>query len=319
MQKATKYNWGYKLFFTGLFSISILAIALLVRGGTTLSLPNPSTPLSFYSNHQRENHKLLIINAINSARSHIDLAIFSLTDRDLIAHLNNQAKRGIRVRIYYDDRHSRSLEKWIDPSITLVKKSGCKLMHHKILIVDRSLILLGSTNFTPSSLLYHDNMLVGLFSHEIGQWLIENLTEKDRHRSFEIEGHTITLHLMPDKSHQAIEHLTYLLEKSEKRIDLSLFALSHPKLIEKLENSRAKVHAVLDSGQGNRKRKEIAHRLSSGYELMHQKCALIDGHTAIVGSANWSKSAFRSNQDFLLIIENLTQEEAKTFEARLGF
>ncbi len=38
--------------------------------------------------------------------------------------------------------------------------------------------------------------------------------------------------------------------------------------------------------------------------IMHNKLAVIDGRTAIFGSANWSKSAFEINYETLLISQN---------------
>ena len=40
------------------------------------------------------------------------------------------------------------------------------------------------------------------------------------------------------------------------------------------------------------------------YGIMHQKMAIVDKKTLILGSANWSKNAFENNFETLLISHN---------------
>jgi phosphatidylserine/phosphatidylglycerophosphate/cardiolipin synthase-like enzyme len=41
-------------------------------------------------------------------------------------------------------------------------------------------------------------------------------------------------------------------------------------------------------------------------DLLHHKVGIVDGHTIITGSQNWSDAANRGNDENLLVIENKT-------------
>ncbi|MCB1134654.1 MAG: hypothetical protein KDK78_00175, partial [Chlamydiia bacterium] len=59
---------------------------------------------------------------------------------------------------------------------------------------------------------------------------------------------------------------------------------------------------------------EVPLRLRRGPELLHHKCALIDGTICIHGSANWTRSAFKRNDEVLFISTPLTEEQRLRLE-----
>ena len=54
--------------------------------------------------------------------------------------------------------------------------------------------------------------------------------------------------------------------------------------------------------------------VSKGGKLLHHKWCVIDKSTLLLGSANWTKSAFYKNEDCILMLYNLTKKQNTHFE-----
>ena len=55
-------------------------------------------------------------------------------------------------------------------------------------------------------------------------------------------------------------------------------------------------------------------RLKTGQGLLHHKFAYIDDTILVNGSANWTQQAFKSNDDFFVVIYPLTSEQQKKMD-----
>jgi phosphatidylserine/phosphatidylglycerophosphate/cardiolipin synthase-like enzyme len=128
------------------------------------------------------------------------------------------------------------------------------------------------------------------------------------------------------------------LQTAKSSIDLALFVFSDQTLVNQLEplhNQNVKIRALVDSGfvyrpysealdmmgvtiaskkckieQSNRPWqnpvKEVGTPKMPPGDLLHHKFGLIDRHTVIVGSHNWTEAANNGNDEFVLVIENPT-------------
>jgi phosphatidylserine/phosphatidylglycerophosphate/cardiolipin synthase-like enzyme len=141
---------------------------------------------------------------------------------------------------------------------------------------------------------------------------------------------SVTLQFSPTSRSQTwIESSNGLIDKwlanTHQQIDLALFVFSEPPLGETIRNQAQqgiKVRGLIDrqfayrdysqgltlmgvgcSSTGDR----VAHigvpTLPTG-DLLHHKFAILDRHTVITGSHNWSKAANYNNDEAVLIIEN---------------
>ena len=86
------------------------------------------------------------------------MAAYVLTDRDIIAALNNAQARGVKVRVLLDPREPSAVE-LMDGLDLRVKRPGA-LQHLKSYAIDGAVLRTGSANFSRSGLDSQDNDLV---------------------------------------------------------------------------------------------------------------------------------------------------------------
>ncbi len=110
------------------------------------------------------------VETIGGARRKIDMAAYVLTDRSLMAALQQAARRGVKVRLYLDRSfttrgQSKSEDAFADlaatPNVTMRFKSReAGMMHLKSYSVDDRLLRTGSANFSYSGGRFQDNDVV---------------------------------------------------------------------------------------------------------------------------------------------------------------
>jgi phosphatidylserine/phosphatidylglycerophosphate/cardiolipin synthase-like enzyme len=104
---------------------------------------------------------------INSAQSSIFVAMFTLTQKDLIAALIRAKARGVDVQIAIDRYTARGASKKAvhqlsTAGIKILLSSGLPLLHHKWAYIDRTELILGSTNWTEAAFCKNDDTLLFL-------------------------------------------------------------------------------------------------------------------------------------------------------------
>ena len=316
----------FRLLYSALFIIGFYTWALLKAAQVTL--PSPQTPLIFYSNQKRQDLRLTFRKAIESAQHSIHITMYAVTDPLILKWLKKQSEKKIAVTLYFDPSAGH-----IDSApffeATPLKAQG--LMHKKILIIDDQLVFLGSANMTTSSLVLHDNLTVGFHSSELANFLKNPLfyqpyvprkkIDFPSSLSFKIGNQNACLWLLPDKAGQALAQLIQEIHSASQTISLAMFTLTHPQLIEALicaKKRGVEVRVCLDfyAGRGashkavkRLKEENIPILFSQEGPLLHHKWALIDHKTLIVGSTNWTQSAFKKNQDCLLFLKELSSPQ----------
>lgn len=309
-----KFKLIAKIFALGgvFFFFSLLTLAIKKP-----RLPSEKNPIIFYSNQTGDDLKRVFLRSIQNAKEDLLLQIYGLTDPDIIRALNVTKAR---KKIFYDPSGSSQLRKNI-PSAIPIKISG--LMHKKILILDKKTVFIGTANLTPTSLCMHDNVVIGLESLELAHFLEHSLEPK---LTFQINNRKAELWHLPDFQNGCIKRVLELINQAEKSIQVALFTFTHPKLLQTLvdaKNRGVRVEVALDfysaSGSSKKavallKKEDIPLLISPGGKLLHHKWALIDKKTLLIGSANWTTSAFAKNEDCILILEELQPKEKKHFK-----
>lgn len=145
----------------------------------------------FGSNHGEEHPKVMIQKGIHHATKSIDIIMYQLTDKDIINQLikvrDNVTKinKDFKLRIILDELILDSMDKKNNTSLLLFKYlsknselkigKGNKniwntegLIHHKIMIIDKILLLKGSYNYTQkAALLNYEDLEISLPNEEV--------------------------------------------------------------------------------------------------------------------------------------------------------
>lgn len=272
-------------------------------------LPSPKKPIIFYNSERRIDLNHTLKKIINTAKKSITLHTYSLTDLSILSLLKNRAEKGISIHLYYDKKASLPLDLLNQKNFHFHPIQGKGLIHEKLWIIDETLLFLGSTNLTPSSLKMHDNLMVGLYVPPLAKTL-----SKKRPEEIHLETDKAAFHYysLPNKS--GFKALLETLDQAQKEVSLSLFTFTHPEIAEKLialHKKGIKITLKLDRGTARGASKDVKRILenekihvqtSQGLQLFHHKWAIIDQKTHILGSANWTKAAFNKNNDLILII-----------------
>lgn len=302
-------------------NLSVLFIAALycwfIYAALTPDLPSSQSPLVFYSNQRRQDFYLTLQEAFKKATSSIHLTMYALTDQKMIETLYQKALSGIDVKIYYDPS---AAERKLPLPIQSFPIRGKGLMHRKIVVIDKTLVFLGSANMTTASLILHDNLSCGVCHVGLATFLQESASGCFQ---FKVDAQQAELWLLPDRTGQALERILSQINTAKESIFLSMFTLTHPALIDALIGAHSrgvKVSLAIDyyAGRGASQKaldrlKQIGVKisLSQGVQLLHHKWVYIDHQTIILGSTNWTKAAFTKNQDCLLFLFALTQKQQK--------
>jgi phosphatidylserine/phosphatidylglycerophosphate/cardiolipin synthase-like enzyme len=107
-----------------------------------------------------------LIEVIDSAKSTLDIAIYSLTKPEIVKAIENAKQRGVNVRIITDHQEastkaqSQALKMLREKGIPIKENTHKGLMHLKVTIADKSTVTTGSYNYTNAASTYNDEVLV---------------------------------------------------------------------------------------------------------------------------------------------------------------
>jgi cardiolipin synthase len=296
----------------------LLLFVFFLYKAVTPELPTASHPCVFYATPCRQDLKLTLSEAIRSAKHSIFASFYGVTDREIIATLAQKAHSGVAVSIEYDRTASSSFKGHFPPTASIYPRRSKGLMHRKILVIDQAKVFIGSANLTPSSLRHHSNFMIGLYSTPFARFLSNPPVNY-----FSLEVLNAEMWLLPDTEQQALKRLLQLIQSATTSIQIAMFTLTHPQIVEALDAAMqrgVKVSLIVDfySARGASKKsvdmlQKMGARihLSQGPELFHHKWAIIDASVFAMGSANWTKAAFTKNEDFLFILSSLTNDQKK--------
>ena len=298
----------------------LLFFILLTYDITHPPLPSKDSPVLFYSNHTGDDIKKIFQKSIQNAKESLFLQIYGFTDIDLIEEIQKSSRKGLSLRVFYDPLGSSHLDHKIHEAVP-IKCQG--LMHKKILVLDHERVFIGTANFTPTSLCMHDNVVVGLHNKELAHFL-ENSIENEL--TFSIENQQAQFWLLPDFQNRCLNSILNLINTANSSIQIALFTFTHPQILKALIEAHQRgvlVEVALDfyTAKGASKKTleslkaaNIFPLVSHGGKLLHHKWCLIDKTTLLLGSANWTKSAFYKNEDCILMLYNLTKKQNTHFE-----
>ena len=121
-----------------------------------------------------------IASAIATAREEILFLAFSFTEEQIGEALLARAQEGIAVRGVFEATGADSPFSYYErlllarlPNLEVRKDGNRRIMHHKVLIVDRELVIFGSFNFSSSANESNDENVVMVYDPEFASYFVE--------------------------------------------------------------------------------------------------------------------------------------------------
>ncbi len=338
MQNVTSFYRLKKVLSNGvikvLFLIAVLASIDRVNAQSFIERVE-HTPL-ILSNHDVNQNTLneSVYELIDQAQSSILLMSFTFSDPTLISILNQKASEGIDIHLVIDRDHIGSLTAILHPSIKIsTRQTGEGHVHHKIIVVDRVYIWLGSANFTPNSLVGSKNLAIGCYSPEIGKELYQEaayIVSQGQRKGITplfcyYENQLLELYVLPHNQPERPSLVETSINEIAKQKLISLFdnAQHHINVsIEQLtfkDASRALIRAhqrgvVVEVFTPHLNDDAVKLLIKEGVNVklgrnIHHKFALIDNKILLNGSPNWSMNAFSRSDESFIVLNNISPEQ----------
>jgi phosphatidylserine/phosphatidylglycerophosphate/cardiolipin synthase-like enzyme len=156
----------------------------LALAGAAAPLPPPSTDrqVEVLVTHPGEGIRAAALTAIGAAQRSVDVEMFVLSDRLVLDALLAAARRGVQVRAVLDPTQPQNAASMSElqaagARVRLYRQAGDELLHAKLGIFDRQLVLFGSCNWSRSGftrnheldLLVRDATLARIFLSRLEQ------------------------------------------------------------------------------------------------------------------------------------------------------
>lgn len=275
---------------------------------------------------------------LRSAKTSVLLEMYELGNPSELKLLEADADKGIPVLVLLDAKEAQSIRsvpelKAHHVSVLVARDplvGGRGIQHAKLLVVDDSQLLIGGMNWGKGS---YKNADADVF--------LKGSTAKEAQAIFEKDwssiGGAIPNEVVQESNvGQSILSGQALLNKiletmdSSSVIQASLFELSNRSLIDKLKErakAGANVQAVLDSQLESAQNRSIAESLKSAGvkvrmypkgQVLHAKMLIAD-QTLVIGSANWSLSAFSSSGTFNHELDLFSSDSSLLKDAKSTF
>ncbi|MDP1835705.1 MAG: phospholipase D-like domain-containing protein [Chlamydiales bacterium] len=317
----------------------LIALACFVGENTgPVRLPQGEGCAELYSNQGGDDLRIVYQKAIESAKESIMLAVYSLNDGKTIKALKSRAADGVDVTVIVDSKASPHAEKALGTEIKTVRRSPTGLMHLKILVVDAKQVWLGSANMSYDSLRSHGNLVVGVDNPPLAKTLHDYLRAMPKTGPppkiptpirFAQLGQDGDLWFLPDND-RALKTLISTISSATTSIKVAMFTWTHPAITQAIIDAcqrGVEVTCVIDNNQGSASGAEVVEKLrkscvptylSRGSGLLHYKMLIVDDATLVIGSANWTRSAFTRNDDCFMILSPLNTDQQAFLQKMWG-
>lgn len=264
---------------------------------------------------QPQSGRQFILDAISSAKREILLEVYLLSDKQVIAALEDAKKRGVTVDVMLEEHPfgggnlNNKTEKEFEQNGVSFKwtSSQFSLTHEKSMVIDGSEALVLSQNLTASSFIKNREYdVVDTDPKDVLE--VRNIFIADWQRN-DFEP-TDTHLLVSPKTSRAI--LNGLISSATKEIDVEIEDINDPKIVsmfsDKAKNVQVKMlvptFSQISSNESSVlelvKNGVLVKTLSSPY--LHAKMIMVDSTKAYIGSVNLSTQSLDENRELGIIV-----------------
>lgn len=272
-----------------------------------------------------------VVDFINAATSSLDVCVYEINLPEIIEAIAQAVKRDVDVRFvvppstlpHKEDVETRHIfNDLLTKKILRLSDNRSGLMHNKFMVADRHRVWTGSCNFSQNDTEMNDNNAVTFSNEQMAHNYIAEMDEiwegnhgrkKATPTPFpEIQmGDVLVRNLFSPEDDLEKAFVEEIL-KATNSIYIMAFALTDRAIFDALKNRIAagvKIYVLLDltlSRQGSSLKTPLREagatvRISSNNGRMHHKVIVIDDNVVITGSANFSASALKVNDENIVI------------------
>ncbi len=113
----------------------------------------------------KEKPRQRIVEYLLQAREQIDFLTFSYTSDEIAEAMIERHNAGVAVRGVFEKRNAQGIgseyERLLNAGIDVLNDGNCYTMHHKVIVIDRRIVITGSYNFTARAEdLNDENLLI---------------------------------------------------------------------------------------------------------------------------------------------------------------
>lgn len=286
-----------------------------------------------------------VVDLIDGARKSIDLAVFEFSLMRVAEALVRAQERGVKVRMVYDNREDEQ------PAIHHVKEHDLPIrsdarsgyMHNKFIVIDERIVWTGSTNLAPGGIYVADNNavkfthapLAKLYTTEFEEMFVDGKFGPTSPRNTSNDWMTVDTGLKcqvffaPEDN--AMDRVIEVVKGAKRSIKFIAFAYTSKTLFEAMKDRLAagvKVEGIFESRHAGWADIKIGPLHAAGATVrfdenpnaLHHKVIIVDDRYVLTGSFNFSDGADRSNDENLLVLDNLAvaQAFAREFESLMS-
>jgi phosphatidylserine/phosphatidylglycerophosphate/cardiolipin synthase-like enzyme len=269
--------------------------------------------------------------AINKTRKTLDIVAFEFNSPALTAAVLDAHGRGVKVRMVTDTEHGledddATTPQLVKAGIPVVDDKRSAFMHDKFMILDSTVVWMGSWNFTINDTYRNNNNALALRSQKLVQNYQAEFNEMFEQKqfgprspsttpntSFTQDGIPIQNYFAPED--EDTKALRDTLAGAKRRIRFMAFSFTLQSvsnvLLEqasagvKVEGIFERVGSETDDSQLTRLFcANLPVRQDGSSFVLHHKVFIVDTDIVITGSFNFSTNAAASNDDNILIIQD---------------
>ena len=266
---------------------------------------------------------------IEAAQMSIDIAVFDIDLPELGDALLAAHARGVAVRVAYDDenltdaRVAKLIGSLQDALISVRADEREPFMHEKTAVIDRRIVWTGSWNMTMNDTYRNNNSMVRIVSPQMASGYVAEADQlmagvfgvhkqsNAPHPVITLGKRTVRYAFSPVDGINA--QVVSLIDAAKTRIRFIAFSYTDPAIGAAMVRAKKRgvdVRGVMEKqnvrGTGSvfplLQKAKVDIVPDGNCYIMHHKSIVIDTSTVITGSYNFTKSAEKSNDENLLII-----------------
>lgn len=275
-----------------------------------------------------DNGRTPLINAIENAKSSINLVMYGLTDPDMIKTLTDAQKSGKQIQVLLEP-HPYKAEGENNFAIKHFQKAHVtvqwpnpqfKLTHQKTCLIDQQHAIIMTFNLTKSSFKNERNFALIIDDPAEIQEINRVFTADWQHKSVTVNNPNLIW--SPDNSREKI--LNFI---NNAKLDIKIYAqnLTDYQTIGALAKAaRAGKHVeIIMSNQSRKMQGKLDYLRRAGAiihfntnQIIHAKVIIVDHNRAIIGSINLTQPSMDDNRELSVITHDPTviNQLEKTFD-----